>query len=103
MSAVLLLAAVGLGIWFWQDSMRVRELAVGIGKKTCKDLDLQFLDGTVAMHGLGLGRDQNGHLQLRRTYRFDYTGDGATRLNASLEMLGGRLQSLIVGDVVITG
>jgi hypothetical protein len=59
-------------LWFWQDSLRVRDRANVAAMQACERLQLQFLDGTVAFSQLRLVREL-GQLRLQRTYVFDYT------------------------------
>jgi len=75
---LLSIAAVGVA-WFWADSLRVREVANCAAIAACTQMNLQFLDGTVAFARLRLIRDA-GHLKLRRTYVFDYTAQSIDRL-----------------------
>ncbi|MEO7558181.1 MAG: DUF3301 domain-containing protein [Gammaproteobacteria bacterium] len=95
-SAFLLLLTV-LGAWFWLDSMRMREVAIRIGAEACRRHDVQFLDGTVALHRLGLYRDGRGHVRIRRTYQFDFSESGDNRRRAYVIMLGAQLEVLQMG------
>ena len=82
-SLLLLLFLVVLG-WFWFDSLRALEIARNAGRRACKDADVQFLDDTVASIGLALVRDDSGRRVLRRTYRFEFSETGDTRLEGRL-------------------
>lgn len=88
----LLLVLLSL-IWFWRDSLQVRELATRIGRKACESYGVQFLDQTVALHRLTLRWVHSG-LKLRRTYQFDYSLEGHGRLTGYLVMLGTQHLSL---------
>ncbi len=88
---MLLLAALG---WLWYDSMRARERAVQAGKQVCKRDGLQFLDDTVQIVKLWPARDPDGRIALRRTYRFEFSDDGAQRRGGVVVMLGGQVESL---------
>ncbi|MGA7593660.1 MAG: DUF3301 domain-containing protein [Gallionella sp.] len=88
---LLLLAALG---WFWFDSMRAHEIARNAGRRICDDAQLQFLDDTVAGTALRLARDNTGRRVLRRTYRFEFSETGNTRLEGRLVMLGNRVESV---------
>jgi len=73
---------LGIGVfvvWFWQDSLGCRERANQTAAAACENLQLQFLDGTVAFARLSLARGKHGWLQFKRTYVFDYTAEGITR------------------------
>ena len=88
---LLLLAALG---WFWFDSMHALEIARKAGRRICDDAQLQFLDDTVAGTALRLTRDNTGRRVLRRTYRFEFSETGNTRLEGQLVLLGYRVESV---------
>ena len=86
---LLLLAALG---WFWFDSQRALEIARNAGKRACINASVQFLDDTVASTALTLVRDESGRRVLRRTYRFEFSETGNTRLEGQLIVLGDRIE-----------
>ncbi|MBI5429951.1 MAG: DUF3301 domain-containing protein [Nitrosomonadales bacterium] len=88
---LLLLAALG---WFWSASLRALEIARKAGKRACDEANVQFLDDTVAGIGLALVRDDAGRRVLRRSYRFEFSETGNTRLEGSLVLLGSRVESV---------
>jgi len=88
---LLLLAAVG---WFWFDSLRALEVARRAGQRVCGEANVQFLDDTVARVALALVRDRFGSRVLRRTYRFEFSETGNTRLEGWLILLGDRVESV---------
>ncbi|MES9972161.1 MAG: DUF3301 domain-containing protein, partial [Candidatus Thiodiazotropha sp.] len=73
-----LLLLLMLLLWFWRDTLRVREIAIHISRNTCKSHGVQFLDQTVALHRLGIRWLRSG-LKLRRVYAFDYSLEGSGR------------------------
>ena len=88
---LLLLAALG---WFWFDSLRALEIARDAGRQVCNNANVQFLDDTVSSIGLALVRDRSGRRVLRRTYRFEFSETGNSRLEGKMILLGGRIDSL---------
>lgn len=88
---LLLLTAVG---WFWFDSMRALEIARDAGKRSCINADVQFLDDTVAGTALALVRNMHGRRFLRRTYRFEFSDTGETRLEGRIVLLGDKVVSV---------
>ena len=94
MGSAFLLVLTVLGVWFWVTSMRLREVAIRIGAEACRRHDVQFLDGTVALHRLGLYRDGRGHVRIRRTYQFEFSESGDNRHRAYIIMLGAQLEVL---------
>ena len=90
---LLLLAAL---VWFWIDSMRALDAARNAVKIVCNKYDVQFLDDAVSGIALALARDELGRLALRRTYRFEFTETGNSRLEGRLTLLGTKVESVIM-------
>lgn len=90
---LLLLAAL---VWFWIDSMRALDAARNAVKIVCNKYDVQFLDDAVSGIALALVRDELGRLALRRTYRFEFTETGNSRLEGRLTLLGTKVESVII-------
>jgi Protein of unknown function (DUF3301) len=88
------LAALVVLAWLWFDSMRARERALAAGARACVRERLQFLDETVECVSLRPARDENGHVALRRVYRFEFSDNGDNRRAGSIVMLGGEVESL---------
>ncbi|MFZ2540937.1 MAG: DUF3301 domain-containing protein [Gallionella sp.] len=88
---LLLLAALG---WFWFDSLRALEIARNMAKNACRNAKVQFLDATVANISLALARDQSGRRVLCRTYRFEFSETGNTRLEGRLILFGDKIESV---------
>ena len=92
-SLLLLLLLMALG-WFWFASLRALEIARNAGKHVCRNANVQFLDDTVANIGLALVRDKSGRRVLRRTYRFEFSETGNTRLEGRLILMGDKVESV---------
>lgn len=90
-SLLLLLAVLG---WFWFDSLGALEVARNAGKEACRDANVQFLDDTVATIAMALARDESGRRVLRRTYRFEFSETGNTRLEGRLVLSGDKIESV---------
>jgi Protein of unknown function (DUF3301) len=90
---LLLLAALG---WFWFDSLRALEIARNAGKRACDDANVQFLDDTVASIALALVRDKSGRRVLRRTYRFEFSETGDSRLEGQVIVLGDKVELVVM-------
>ncbi len=80
--------------WFWTDSMRAREVALDAGRRACAAENVQFLDWTVALQKMGLRRDNEGQLCIRRTYEFEFSDTGNNRLHGKVTLLGRQLLTL---------
>ena len=76
------------------SSLRVLEIARNAGRQVCIKADVQFLDDTVAGIGIALVRDASGRRVLRRTYRFEFSETGNTRLEGKVIMLGDKVESV---------
>jgi hypothetical protein len=90
-AAIVLIAA---GIFFWLDSLRARERALSAGRAACQRYELQFLDDTVSVSRVRLGRDEEGQLRIARTYTFEFSDTGNNRRHGAIVMLGGELQDV---------
>ncbi|MDP2759824.1 MAG: DUF3301 domain-containing protein [Sideroxyarcus sp.] len=88
-----LLLLVTLG-WLWLNSLQILEKARNAGKQACINADVQFLDDTVARIGTAIARDESGRRVLRRTYRFEFSETGNTRLEGAVIMLGDKIESV---------
>jgi hypothetical protein len=92
--ALLLFAGGG---WLWYDSLNAREKAIAAAKSSCAADDLLLLDATVAIARLGVGRNDDGALRLRRVYGFEYSDTGNDRHAGSIVMLGSHVLVINVG------
>lgn len=88
MSDFLWLASIGLGVWYWWDTVRTQELAHEAGLRACKQAEVQFLDGTVERKRQWLRRSGQGRIQLCRLYFFEFTSDGSERYQGRIVMFG---------------
>jgi hypothetical protein len=106
-TGIVLLATLAALAWFWFDSLRARELALRTGARACADINVQFLDQSVSVDQLRLGRDARGQLQLRRVFSFDFSDNGADRRRGKIVILGQYVQSITLvsadGTALITG
>jgi hypothetical protein len=67
--------------------LRVREIAIRIGRSSCQSHGVQLLDQTVALHRLSIRWLRSGP-KLRRVYAFDYSLEGSGRRTGYLVMMG---------------
>jgi hypothetical protein len=96
LSEVLFLALTAVGVWFWLDSLKTREIGVNAARTACQDDGLQFLDETVVGQSVRLARDDAGRLKLRRVYSFEYSDTGNDRRSGSVTLLGHDVEFLHV-------
>ncbi len=80
-------------VLFWRG-LGAREAALGAAQRHCEKLDVQWLDGNVALQSIWFKRDGQGRLCLRRIYLFEFSSTGERRYAGSVVMLGRRVQSV---------
>ena len=90
------LGLLGLGIWFWVDSMNAKERAVTVAVRACREIDVQFLDQTVALESMKPVRNAHGHLVWRRIYSFEYSANGVERRQGRAILRGRVLEQVQV-------
>ena len=95
---LLLLAAL---LWYWFDSLRALEQAREVGRRTCSEADVQFLDDTVARIALKLVRDESGRRMLCRTYRFEFSETGNSRIEGRIILIGHKVESVTMDPYLL--
>lgn len=95
---IILLLAMAALAWLWFDSLKVRETAIHAVKAACNVEGLMLLDETVAIRGLKLSRDEDGHIKLQRSYDFEFSNTGNNRSKGSVVLLGNRIVIINVGS-----
>ena len=83
---VLMLLATGAA-WLWHNH-GLRERALERVKRHCSNLDIELLDGNVALKKIGLVKDANGRRRLARVYNFEFTVTGETRHCGTITQFG---------------
>ncbi|MBF0438177.1 MAG: DUF3301 domain-containing protein [Magnetococcales bacterium] len=79
----------------WYSAMRAREQALEEVQKSCAEMKLQWLDETVTITSLGLKRDADGQLRVRRIYGFRYLEAGFVVREGVVILLGDQLQAVL--------
>ncbi len=82
-----------LGWYAWQ-ALAVKDRAVAAARQACEKADVALLDQSVYLSGIGLERDPQGRVRLRRTFSFDFTATGEHRYRGWVTLLGQRLKSV---------
>ena len=82
------LLLLGAATWLWLDSMKARDACIPAARAACQAEGLLFLDATVAIESLWPARDDDGQLQLRRVYSFEYSETGNDREKGNVTMMG---------------
>ncbi|MNE06924.1 hypothetical protein D3C80_995240 [compost metagenome] len=66
----------------------MREKALERVKQHCAKLDLELLDGNVALKRIGFVRDAQGRKRLARVYNFEFTVTGEQRHPGTVTQFG---------------
>lgn len=98
---LLSIALLGALLWYWYDSVRVREIAIRVAERACQADCVQLLDETVAVFRTRPARDDEGRFVLRRIYRFEFSDTGTNRRPGSLVMLGQEVETVNIGLRVV--
>jgi len=96
MSSLALLVVIGLLVWFWLESLKSRDIAIQVARTSCRQQELQLLDGTVTLQTIRpcyRNRDDYG---LKRTYTFDYSGDGISRQTGCVVLYNSQVVSIVL-------
>ena len=94
-SALIALLLIGAVIWLWIDSLRARELAVMVCRRSCESESLQFLDDTVALASLRPSF-KYGRPMVKRVYQFDFSREGDDRQCGTIILIGAHLETLYI-------
>ena len=79
--------------WLWRGH-GIRERALACAKQHCAKLDVELLDGAVALRRLAIQHDGKGHRRLARLYDFEFTVTGEQRLRGQIRMFGQHVGSI---------
>ena len=89
---IVLLVGLSALVWYWYAGMQVREQAIAVGRRSCADAELQFLDDSVALSRTRFARNSSGQLVFQRDYRFEFSDTGNNRLPGMIRMQGERVE-----------
>lgn len=106
MGSLLTLASILALVAYWWDSARAHEATLIRCRQVCAEMGVQFLDQTVALRRLSMGRNARGAIVLHRWYSFDFSPNGHDR-RPGLAHLRGRAVEFVRlempdGPVIIT-
>lgn len=89
----LLILFAAAAAWLWRGH-GIRERALLLAKQHCARLEVELLDGNVALQRLAVLRDGRGNRRLARLYGFEFTVTGEQRLSGRISMFGQQLGSI---------
>ena len=91
---IILIGLMCLAYAYWFNAQKAKEIALATARDYCSAMEVQMLDGYVALNGLWLKRDKAGKMQLRRSFLFEFSSTGYERYNGTVLMLGFRVESI---------
>ncbi len=94
MNAFVLTVLIALVAWFWAANLRAREEALRVSSLACRASGVQFLDDTVAISRIGIGRDRSGRLSWQRVYSFEFALAGERRYDGRVAMQGEQVKAV---------
>lgn len=90
---IILVVLLGV-VFYWIDTIFVKEVACQHGKDKCRELGVTFLDATVEITKVRLKRNAKGTVKFKRDYSFEFSSDGIRRYQGNISMLGKVLMDL---------
>ena len=81
--------------FIWHDSMKAREQTLATARRACNDMCVRLIDDTVSLTSIGLKRNPQGRIQIRRIYEFRYLEPDFTIQHGIIILLGDRPESLL--------
>lgn len=94
MGMILVIVIGGAVLWFWNDTLKARENMLHRCRVLLRDMDMQLLDQTVAIHRFGWRRNASERLVIYRTYHFEFSTNGQDRWLGRATLLGRTLDTL---------
>ncbi len=95
METIILIVLIGI-IVIWYDSMKARERTLSLARRGCREMSVQLLDDTISLSYLGLKRDGEGRLRIRRVYEFRYLDPLQVIRTGTIMLLGERPESFLM-------
>lgn len=80
--------------FYWSSSQRVKEIALRATQSYCNKMEVQMLDGYVALNKLRLKRDESGKIRIWRSFLFEFTSTGEERYDGQITLLGVKILSI---------
>jgi hypothetical protein len=93
---VILIGLMCLAYVYWFNAQKAKEIALASARDHCLAMEVQMLDGYVALNGIWLKRDKSGKMQLRRSFLFEFSSTGNERYNGTVLMLGRQVESVYI-------
>jgi hypothetical protein len=91
---IVLICLICLAYLYWLNAQKAKEIALETARDHCQAMEVQMLDGYVALNGIWLKRNQTGNIRLRRSFLFEFSPTGNERYSGTVFMLGRRVESI---------
>lgn len=91
---LLLLPLVPAVILLWLHMQTVKQWANAAVKRHCREMGVQFLDGTVVLSSIRLGRVPAGGIALKQRFAFEFSVTGERRYRGETVFLGKHQMSM---------
>ena len=79
---------------YWQSAQKIKEIAWRATKRRCDELEVQMLDGYIALIKLRLGKSDLGKWQLIRHFQFEFSATGGDRYRGMIIMHARQIDSI---------
>lgn len=79
---------------YWLNAAKAKEIARWVGKEACKEVGVSFLDDTVALSRIWIGKNDKSERKIFRRYRFEFTSDGSQRYKGEIVISETKLVSI---------
>ena len=91
---IVLICFMCLAYVYWFSAQKAKEIALETARNHCLAMEVQMLDGYVALNGIWPKRDKLRKMQLWRSFLFEFSSTGNERYNGTVLMLGRRVESI---------
>jgi hypothetical protein len=99
---IILIGVVCLAYLYWFNAQKAREIALRAAMDHCLEMEVQMLDGYVALNGIWLKRDNAGKILLHRLFLFEFSSTGNERYNGTVLMRAAGLSQFIWNPIELT-
>ncbi len=94
MEILLALLVLLAAVWYWQDSLRSREITLKHCRQLCTEHQVQLLDQSVHVDRARLGKTSANKLCIRRFYAFEFSIEGVHRHHGVAVVAAGQVEHL---------
>jgi len=98
MSSLIVILFLALLAWFWFDSARAKETATIAAAQACQTIQAQLLDQTVSLKKLSFARNNQGRIEIKRTYNFELSVNRQDRAIGRVLLLAQAIDSVQIDN-----